>query len=55
MICQTCEDFFKSTIEMSVFRDERLPMQRRRGAAIKVLGMARRRKATKWPAVSGAR
>lgn len=49
MLCNECVSFFSATIEYVAFQNTTLPLHTRRSAAIKLVGMARRRKRTIWP------
>lgn len=53
MICETCDELLKPTVEHAAWMNEKLSMHTRRSAAIKVLAMSRRRKVTRWPVVDG--
>jgi hypothetical protein len=43
MICQPCRDHLAGCIELAAMDDERIPVQARRSAAIRVLKLARGR------------
>jgi hypothetical protein len=44
LICDQCREYFSAAIELAAMDDPRLPFEARRGSAIRLLSMARRRK-----------